>query len=77
MKTLTLAFALLPAAVLARAPMSFDLETRKTVRCTFKTIEKRECVYRCADGTAHRTPINEPTPTDPAPIACPQIIWRF
>lgn len=77
MKTITLAFAFLPAAVFAQAPMSFDLETRNAVRCTFKTIEKRDCVYRCQDGTVYRTPINEPTPTDPTPIACPQIIWRF
>ena len=99
MKTITLAFALLPAAVLAQAPLPPDLEkavseaiaagraavegqkvhseAHQAVRCTFRTIEGRDCVYRCMDGTEYRTRVNQPTPNEPQPIACPQFIWRF
>ena len=63
------------AAPVSRPPGGIN--GRSAVRCTFRTIESRDCVYRCADGSEYRTPVAQPSPIDPDPIACLQFVWRW
>ena len=51
----------------------------KATMCTFRTIEKDQCVYSCRDGREYRIPVRESDPWDPRGpvIACPQIVFPF
>jgi hypothetical protein len=45
--------------------------------CYLRAIEGQECVYWCTDHKELRRPIYEPTPGEPNPMLCPQVVLKI